>query len=117
MAACGSERASAAQTLARAHPTSPRSSCASRSTPIEYILRGQPEAGEPVFSSECLKWPGFVEFDDVNCKVLTYSALDHAFRVWELKSYEQLYMLPGVDVTEIKVSPGIMLLIHARQGG
>ncbi|KAK6135588.1 hypothetical protein DH2020_030696 [Rehmannia glutinosa] len=41
--------------------------------------------------SESLKWPGFVEFDDVNGKVLTYSAQD---------------------------SPGIMLLILTKtQGG
>jgi hypothetical protein len=26
-----------------------------------------------------LKWPGFVEFDDVNGKVLTYSAQDRYF--------------------------------------
>lgn len=41
-----------------------------------YIRRGQPDAGFPLFESESLKWPGFVEFDDVNGKVLTYSAQD-----------------------------------------
>ncbi|GJV06844.1 hypothetical protein Tco_1344500 [Tanacetum coccineum] len=40
----------------------------------EYIQRGQP--GFPLFESESLKWPGSVEFDDVNGKVLTYSAQD-----------------------------------------
>ena len=29
-----------------------------------------------IFASELLRWPGFVEFDDVNDKVLTYSAED-----------------------------------------
>lgn len=29
-----------------------------------------------LFLSQSLKWPGFVEFDDVNGKVLTYSAQD-----------------------------------------
>ena len=43
---------------------------------IRYILRGQPDAGFALFESESLKWPGFVEFDDVNGKVLTYSAQD-----------------------------------------
>lgn len=28
------------------------------------------------FESESLKWPGFVEFDDVNGKIVTYSAED-----------------------------------------
>ena len=41
-----------------------------------YIRRGQPDAGFSLFESESLKWPGFVEFDDVNGKVLTYSAQD-----------------------------------------
>ena len=41
-----------------------------------YIARGQPDAGFALFESESLKWPGFVEFDDVNGKVLTYSAQD-----------------------------------------
>lgn len=41
-----------------------------------YIQRGKPDEGFPLFESESLKWPGFVEFDDVNGKVLTYSAQD-----------------------------------------
>lgn len=44
-----------------------------------YIRRGKPDAGFPLFQSESLKWPGFVEFDDVNGKVLTYSAQDGYF--------------------------------------
>lgn len=46
---------------------------------VRYIRRGQPDAGFPLFESESLRWPGFVEFDDVNGKVLTYSAQD---RYW-----------------------------------
>lgn len=41
-----------------------------------YIRRNQLDAGFPLFETESLKWPGFVEFDDVNGKVLTYSAQD-----------------------------------------
>ncbi|KAL1503139.1 hypothetical protein AB1Y20_011201 [Prymnesium parvum] len=93
------------------------SSLKCRNTPLEYIRRGKPDAGFPLFESESLKWPGFVEFDDVNSKVLTYSAKDKAYRVWEMTNYELLYTLPDDDVTEIKISPGIMLLIHQRQGG
>jgi len=43
---------------------------------VRYIRRGNPDAGFALFESESLKWPGFVEFDDVNGKVLTYSAQD-----------------------------------------
>ena len=56
-------------------------SCAARSlqpavTPCRFVRQGRPEQGLPLFQAECLKWPGFVEFDDVNCKILTYSAVN-----------------------------------------
>lgn len=45
-----------------------------RSTPIECIRRGRPEDGiQLLFEEEDLSNPGFVEFDDVNGRVLTYS--------------------------------------------
>mmetsp|Transcript_71884 Transcript_71884/g.119662 ORF Transcript_71884/g.119662 Transcript_71884/m.119662 type:complete len:439 (-) Transcript_71884:187-1503(-) len=93
------------------------SSLKCRTTPLEYIRRGQPDGGFPLFESESLKWPGFVEFDDVNGKILTYSAQDKAYCVWDMTNYEELYRLPDDDITEIKISPGILLLIHNRQGG
>ena len=93
------------------------SSLKCRTTPLEYLRRGKPDAGFALFESECLKWPGFVEFDDVNGKVLTYSARDHNYRVWDMTNYDELYTLPEEDITEIKISPGIMLLILRRQGG
>ncbi|CAN8317143.1 unnamed protein product [Cochlearia groenlandica] len=90
------------------------SSLKCRSTRIEYILRGQADAGFPLFESESLKWPGFVEFDDVNGKVLTYSALDSVYKVFDLKNYSMLYSISDKNVQEIKISPGIMLLIFKR---
>ena len=86
-------------------------------------------------------------------QVLTYSANDKAYRVWEMTNYEQLYRLPEEAITEnpnpntntntnpnpnpdptldpdpspspsreqeiaeIKISPGIMLLILSRREG
>ncbi|XP_020102171.1 uncharacterized protein LOC109719772 isoform X1 [Ananas comosus] len=91
------------------------SSLRCRSTRIEYIRRGKPDAGFPLFESETLKWPGFVEFDDVNGKVLTYSADDSIYKVFDLKNYTLLYSIPDKNIQEIKIcSPGIMLLIFAR---
>ncbi|CAM8949201.1 unnamed protein product [Rhodiola kirilowii] len=90
------------------------SSLKCRSTRIEYIRRGQPDAGFALFESESLKWPGFVEFDDVNGKVLTYSAQDSIYKVFDLKNYAMLYSISDKDVQEIKISPGIMLLIFNR---
>lgn len=39
-----------------------------------YIRQMKPQHGFALFESESLMWPGFVEFDDVNGKVLTYSS-------------------------------------------
>ncbi|PNT69690.1 hypothetical protein BRADI_3g60060v3 [Brachypodium distachyon] len=63
------------------------SSLKCRTTPIEYIRRGQLDGGFPLFETESLRYPGFVEFDDVNGKILTFSAHD---------------------------SPGIMLVIYQK---
>lgn len=90
------------------------SSLRCRSTRIEYIRKGKPEAGFSLFESETLKWPGFVEFDDVNGKVLTYSAQASIYKVFDLKNYTLLYSISDKNVEEIKISPGIMLLIFTR---
>lgn len=90
------------------------SSLKCRSTRIEYIQRGKPDAGFPLFESESLKWPGFVEFDDVNGKVLTYSAQDSIYKVFDLRNYTMLYCISDKNVQEIKISPGIMILIFNR---
>lgn len=44
-----------------------------------YIKRGQPDAGFPLFETEPLRFPGFVEFDDVNGKVLMYNPENRYF--------------------------------------
>ncbi|XP_072989523.1 uncharacterized protein [Typha latifolia] len=93
------------------------SSLKCRTTPIEYIRRNQLNAGYPLFETESLKWPGFVEFDDVNAKVLTYSAQDGIYKVFDLKNYSFLYSISDKNVHEIKISPGIMLLIFDRTPG
>ncbi|ONK75129.1 uncharacterized protein A4U43_C03F13670 [Asparagus officinalis] len=93
------------------------SSLKCRTTPIEYIRRNQLDAGFPLFETESLRWPGFVEFDDVNGKVLTYSAQDGIYKVFDLKNYSFLYSISDKDVQEIKISPGIMLLIYIKTPG
>lgn len=93
------------------------SSLKCRTTPLPYIARGKPEAGFPLFETESLRWPGFVEFDDVNGKVLTYSALDKVYKVWDMKNYNLLYHINDDKIQEIKISPGIMLLIYNRLPG
>mmetsp|Transcript_19614 Transcript_19614/g.38319 ORF Transcript_19614/g.38319 Transcript_19614/m.38319 type:complete len:518 (-) Transcript_19614:1400-2953(-) len=90
------------------------SSLKCRSTRIEYIRQKQPEKGFPLFESESLRWPGFVEFDDVNGKVLTYSAKEKVYKIWDLVNYSLLYSIEDKGIQEIKISPGIMLLIYGR---
>eukprot|EP00947_MAST-08B_sp_MAST-8B-sp1_P005943 g5943.t1 len=90
------------------------SSLRCRSTPIAYIKRQTPDRGFGLFESESLRWPGFVEFDDVNGKVLTYSAKDKIYKVWDLVNYTMLYEIVDKNIQEIKISPGIMLLIFQR---
>lgn len=90
------------------------SSLKCRTTPIEYIRRGQFHDGFPLFESESLKYPGFVEFDDVNGKVLTFSAHDSTYKVFDLKNYNFLYSICDKDIQEIKISPGIMLVIYQK---
>ncbi|KAL2570091.1 hypothetical protein AAZV13_18G166600 [Glycine max] len=63
------------------------------------------------------KWPGYVEFDNLNGKVLTYSAEDSIYKVFDLKDYTLLYSISDKHVQDIKISPGIMLLIFNRIGG
>lgn len=85
-----------------------------RSTPLAHVRKGKLDSSELVFESESLRWPGFVEFDDVNGKVLTFSAEHRNYKVWDLKTYEHLYTIHDDRVFEVKISPGIMLLIHTR---
>lgn len=60
---------------------------------VRYIRRGKPDAGFALFESESLKWPGFVEFDDVNGKVLTYSAQDRYIFICHVLIYDhQLHL-------------------------
>ncbi|CAI0408190.1 unnamed protein product [Linum tenue] len=90
------------------------SSLKCRSTRIEYIRRGKPDAGFSLFESESLKWPGFVEFDDVNGKVLTYSAQDSIYKVFDLKNYTMLYSISDKHVQEIKISISESASVYGR---
>lgn len=85
-----------------------------RSTPLAHIRKGKLDSAVRIFESESLKWPGFVEFDEVNGKVLTFSSETKSYKVWDLNTYEHLYTIHDERIYEVKISPGIMLLIHHR---
>ena len=91
------------------------SSLQCRSTSLKCVKRGESQHGYALFPSEVLRWPGFVEFDDVNSKVLTFSAVDEVYKIWDLANYTLLYEIKNRGIQEIKISPGIMLIIHEHR--
>ncbi|CAL9046985.1 unnamed protein product [Musa banksii] len=93
------------------------SSLKCRTTPIEYIRRNQLDAGCPLFETESIKWPGFVEFCDMNCKILIYSSQDGTYKVFDLKNYSLLHSICDKDIVDIKISPSMMLLVYQRTLG
>lgn len=91
------------------------SSLRCKSIPLESIKARKFSEGTFIFTSEALRWPGFVEFDDVNGKVLTYSSATSHYKVWSLRDYSELYMLDDPNIEEIKISFGVMLVIFKKQ--
>ena len=43
--------------------------------------------GEKLFKDFTLRWPDFVEFDELNSKIITKHSLEDSYRVWCLGSY------------------------------
>ncbi|KAK4523632.1 hypothetical protein GAYE_PCTG71G1528 [Galdieria yellowstonensis] len=86
------------------------------SIPLKYIRNGKPDHGVLLFESECLRWPGFVEFDEVNGKILTFSAQNSVYKLWDMKNYELQHIIHDDRVQEIKISPGMIMLIYMRIG-
>ena len=54
-----------------------------RSIPLAQLRQGKFDTSVPLFTTETLKWPGFVEFDDVNGCVLTFAATESTYKVWD----------------------------------
>lgn len=58
-----------------------------------------------------LQYPDFVEFDELNKKIVTRHAREDCFRVWSSHSYQLEYVIDEPGVEEFKICNGIMLLI------
>eukprot|EP00871_Galdieria_phlegrea_P000886 jgi/Galph1/1799/GphlegSOOS_G474.1 len=85
--------------------------------PLKHIKANKPQSGSCLFESECLRWPGFVEFDEVNGKILTFSAINSVYKLWDMKNYELQHVIRDDRIQEIKISPGMIMLIYMRVGG
>lgn len=74
-------------------------------------LRAGRTKGTRLFKKFVLQYPDFVEVDDLNRKVVTKHTEERCFRVWDLGSYEMLYVLRHDFLFEFKICHGVMLLI------
>ena len=50
-----------------------------------------------------LKWPDFIEFDELNAKIVTKHTEEGAYRIWSLESYQMLYVLTHEFLAEFKI--------------
>ena len=86
-----------------------------REIPVRCVGRRDACKGKALFRTEKLSWPSFIEFDPVNEKILTFSAPERVYKVWSLAGYGLLYKIDGVDVDELKVSEGLVLIVYKRK--
>lgn len=74
-------------------------------------LRNGTTKGKRLFKNFTIQYPDFVEVDDLNSKIVTKHTDDKCFRVWDLGSYELLYVLRHEYLYEFKICNGVMLLM------
>jgi hypothetical protein len=46
-----------------------------------------------VFKDFILKYPDFIEFDDLNKKIVTMHSDESVLRVWDIKNYSLMYVM------------------------
>jgi hypothetical protein len=56
------------------------------------LLSGSKD-GANIFPQFTFQYPDFIEFDELNSKIVTKHSQEKAFRVWEMKSYQLSYVL------------------------
>ena len=77
-------------------------------------LRAGSTKGKRLFQNFVLQYPDFVEVDDLNRKIVTRHTSESCYRVWDLGTYEMLYVLRHDFLIEFKICHGIMLLIFEQ---
>eukprot|EP00347_Sterkiella_histriomuscorum_P015915 403355201 len=86
-----------------------------RSLPVSELQKGD-NKGTKLFTKFVLKWPDFIEFDELNSKIVTKHSEEGAYRVWSLQTYEMLYVLTHEFLAEFKICNGVMLLLFNPVG-
>ena len=51
-------------------------------------MMGKEYKGIKLFKNFCLRWPDFIEFDEINAKIITKHSSEEAYRVWSLQTYQ-----------------------------
>eukprot|EP00002_Diphylleia_rotans_P016028 TRINITY_DN3114_c0_g1_i2.p1 TRINITY_DN3114_c0_g1~~TRINITY_DN3114_c0_g1_i2.p1 ORF type:complete len:367 (-),score=63.75 TRINITY_DN3114_c0_g1_i2:199-1299(-) len=85
-----------------------------RSTQLRLIRKLTPSECLPILTTEVLEWPGFVEFDDINEKIITKSSTERCYKLWSLLNYTLLYKIDMPNVQELRPSIGYFLAISKR---
>ena len=96
-----------------------------RSTPLAALIASPPLSlahfalrSSPLLPNESLVYPGFVEFDDLNGIMLSYSRDQALYKLWRLSDYTVCWQRQGgpQHIREVKTCPGMVLLVEARLG-
>ena len=55
--------------------------------PQPLFMMAKKFKGDKLFKDFTLRWPDFVEFDELNSKIITKHSIEDSYRVWCLGSY------------------------------
>jgi hypothetical protein len=78
---------------------------------MPFFMSGKLKGGK-LFKDFSLRWPDFIEFDEINNKIITKHSFDDAYRVWSLSTYHLQYVIKNDTIAEFKICYGVMLLLH-----
>ena len=73
-----------------------------RSIKISDLKKGETK-GERFFKQLILEFPDFIEFDDLNGKIVTRHSKENLYRVWELKDFSLCYVLNHDNLEDFKI--------------
>ena len=76
------------------------------------LLKGKEFKGTKLFKDFCLRYPDFIEFDELNAKIITKHSTEDAYRIWSLSTYQLQYVLKDDKIAEFKICHGVMLLLY-----
>ena len=76
------------------------------------LMRDKEFKGIKLFRDFCLRYPDFIEFDELNAKIITKHSQEDAYRIWSLSTYQLQYVLKDDKIAEFKICHGVMLLLY-----